>query len=169
MSTTSLLSSSPLFIGMSPDECSTVLGMAEFHAYPTGKTLIREGTQRRTLHVLLQGECTVVKTMKHGAEHQLAILKPGALFGEVSFFDHGEHSSTVRAIAPVEVMELSWENFQELQEQCERSACQLTRNMACIMAQRFRKLHSYIVEMMDHPTVSPSSPRLGSLHRQMFH
>lgn len=168
MATSTLLSASPLFIGMDPDECSRVLGLAEFHAYPTGKTLIREGTLRRTLHVLLHGECVVVKNTKHGAEHQLAVLNPGALFGEISFFDRGEHSSSVRSISPVEVMELSWENFEELHRECERTACKLSRNMACIMAQRFRKLHSYVNELIDHPAISPNQG-LGSLHSDMFH
>ena len=49
MSTHDLLTESPLFVDMSPEECSAVLELSKFHDYPTGKTLLREGTRKPSL------------------------------------------------------------------------------------------------------------------------
>ena len=170
MSTHALLAESPLFLDMTPEECSVIVQLSRFDEYPTGKTLLREGTRRPALNLLLSGECVVVKTLRHGAEHQLALLRPGALFGEIAFFDRGEHSSTVRSLSPVEVMELSWPMFEELRSERQEIACKLTYNTARIMAERFRKMHRYTVDLIDHPAVETSeASQLTSLHSAMFH
>jgi CRP/FNR family transcriptional regulator, cyclic AMP receptor protein len=89
----------PVYGTMSSDERQHVQQLAEYLTFAKGQTVIRERDEiPQGLWMLQRGKCQVVKELSGGAEQQLALLEPGAIFGEMSFFDPSPHSATVRAV-----------------------------------------------------------------------
>lgn len=67
-----------------------------------GKILIHENDSSRKLYILRKGKVRVYKNYM-GGKISLAILGPGEIFGELSFFDAKPRSATVEAITDIVV------------------------------------------------------------------
>ncbi len=67
------------------------------------EVIIPEGGRQRDFYVLLEGEAVVKKSLRSGSEMVLAFLKPGCIFGEMSFLDHGSRSAQVTSLTPVKL------------------------------------------------------------------
>jgi CRP-like cAMP-binding protein len=70
-----------------------------------------------TLHVLLSGKLEVVKHTGAGETASLAILRPGALVGEMSFIDGAVHTVGLRALSDCRVLSLRRKDFEGIIEQ----------------------------------------------------
>ena len=82
-----------------------------------GEFLISEGTSDDTLHVLLSGKLEVEKHTGAGETASLAILRPGALVGEMSFVDGAVHTVGLRALSDCRVLSLRRKDFEGIIEQ----------------------------------------------------
>ena len=69
-----------------------------------GEYLIQEGASDDSLHVLLSGKLEVVKSTGADETASLAILRPGALAGELSFVDGAQHTVGLRALCDCRVL-----------------------------------------------------------------
>lgn len=69
--------------------------------YDAGHLLIRENDLSRKLFILNKGKVRVFKTYMDG-KITLAVLGPGEIFGELSFFDSKPRSASVEAITEIE-------------------------------------------------------------------
>lgn len=73
--------------------------------YAPGEPIVRQGEMGDCMYVVQSGEVEVVRTTPAG-EHQLAILKAGDFFGEMSIFEHEVRSATVRAHGEARVLKV---------------------------------------------------------------
>jgi CRP-like cAMP-binding protein len=78
--------------------------------YKDGETIIEEGTQSRTLYVVQSGKVRVLKN-EAGTETTLATLGEGDIFGEMSLFDSGPRSATVRAEGDTRILAIDHEGL----------------------------------------------------------
>ncbi|MFQ5671728.1 MAG: cyclic nucleotide-binding domain-containing protein [Nitrospinales bacterium] len=67
--------------------------------------LIREGAMDNALYILLKGTAYITKDITPSLK--IAILKPGALFGEISFLAKSPRSTNVIAATDVTVLKLN--------------------------------------------------------------
>ncbi len=67
--------------------------------FAPGAAIVREGEVNDNLYVIVQGAAEVVR-----GEHQIAVLPPGAHFGEMSLLNSRPRSATVRAIEPCRML-----------------------------------------------------------------
>src|SRR5688500_20127823 len=74
-----------------------------------GDVLFNEGDDGSQLYVVTEGKVKLGRTSADGRENLLAILGPGQMFGELSFFDPGPRSATATAVTDVELKSLSHE------------------------------------------------------------
>lgn len=138
----------PVFRNMNLDERELVLQLADFRTYEHGTTIIRqESSKPQGLWMLRTGSCEVVANLEAGGEQQIAFLTPGAVFGEMSFFDPALHSASVRVVEDAEVMHLSLEAFERLELNNLAASYKLLRNLGKIMAQKLRKMDLYTVDL----------------------
>ena len=70
--------------------------------YKKSTILIKENDLSRKLYILRSGKVAVYKN-HHGGRINLAVLGPGEIFGELSFFDAKKRSASVQAITDVQV------------------------------------------------------------------
>ena len=79
-----------------------------------GEFLINEGATDDSLHVLLTGKLEVVKSTGADETASLAILRAGALAGELSFVDGAVHTVGLRALCDSQVLSLKRAEFENI-------------------------------------------------------
>jgi len=73
----------------------------------TGKYLFREGDAPDAMYVVKSGKLVILKS-KGSSEIVLAEIGPGAMVGEMAFFDNKARSASVRALKDAEVISLPY-------------------------------------------------------------
>jgi alkyl hydroperoxide reductase subunit AhpC len=94
---------------------------AEHVTVASGDTIVAEGDEADTFYVIAQGEVAITRRTWEGDEIELATLGPGQFFGEVGILAETRRTATVRAIDEVELLALSWQEFQETLQQSDRA------------------------------------------------
>lgn len=78
-----------------------LLAIASPRSYQTDEVLVRQGEDRRDVHVLLEGRATVVRVTPEGREVLLALRGPGDTLGEIVALDPAPRMATATALEPV--------------------------------------------------------------------
>ncbi len=105
------------------------------HQYERGHLLISQGAQDRNLYFLESGNLKVdVKTAS--GLMQLAILGPGTVVGEGSFFSRLPRSAAVVAYSSCKVWAMSPEDFEALGKKHPTVALSLAMALGAIVASR---------------------------------
>jgi len=71
-----------------------------------GDIIIKEGDAADTMYFVLEGSVRVAKSCGALNERELAILKPGDLFGEMALFLQEPRTASVVAVGSVKVVEI---------------------------------------------------------------
>lgn len=103
--TVEMLSSVPLFQGLSKKELAAIATSGKQVEHPAGREVVKEGsTGGAGFHLILEGTATVL-----AGDRTLNQLGPGDYFGEMSLIDEGPRSATVRADTDLRAFALtSW-------------------------------------------------------------
>ncbi len=104
--TDDVLRQAPLFSGLDADAAHALENSMTASAMKRGEVLFNEGDEGNQLYVVTDGKVKLGRTSADGRENLLAILGPGQMFGELSFFDPGPRSATATAVTDVELMSL---------------------------------------------------------------
>ena len=102
-----VLANVPLFAALDDDGAAALLSsMVEIHV-PKGEIVFAEGAEGDSLYVIRDGKIKLGHASSDGRETLLAVLGPGEMFGELSFFDPGPRMSTATALADATMGSLS--------------------------------------------------------------
>ncbi len=107
-----LLAISPLFSALSSDERKRLMIGVSFSARRKGEAIVREGDQGDRMYVIISGEVAVT-TRKEGAVLDLARLRSGDFFGEVSVITRRPRTATVTAGTDVHLAEIGRDSVAE--------------------------------------------------------
>lgn len=128
---------------LEPQRWSVLADYLRCVVLPKGNLLISQGALDRKLYFLESGSLKVDLKTEAGLV-QLAILAPGTVVGEGSFFSHLARSSTVVAYSECKVWELSPENFAALSKQYPSVALALAMALGATLASRMLDLSKRI-------------------------
>lgn len=104
----------PLFSELSPEILLRLLGAFEVRELPAGAFLATEGEPGQHAFVLVHGLLNVVR----GPEHtRLAVLGPGALFGEMALVSSAPRAASLVAVEPVVVLSIGRRHLEGLSAQ----------------------------------------------------
>ena len=157
MSETDLdLPASPIFDKLTAAQRGELLALMERDSFAPGTSIVGEGQVTPGLWVVLRGRCEVVKTASNGGR-VLAELGPGAVFGEMSFFERVPHAATVRSVTDVAALRLTPENYARLEETGLRAAHQIAHAIAVVLSERLRKMDEWTSCLLDQ---TPSEKRV---------
>ncbi|MBL7076167.1 MAG: mechanosensitive ion channel [Kiritimatiellae bacterium] len=101
-----LLAEIPIFSHLSKEERDHVAERMEERIHGAGETLVRKGDEGSTFYIILEGS-TSVHLGTDTRSPQVAVLKRGEYFGEMSLLTGEERSATVVAVNDCHVLELS--------------------------------------------------------------
>ncbi|WP_375001030.1 Crp/Fnr family transcriptional regulator [Aeromicrobium sp. CTD01-1L150] len=107
--TDDVLRRAPLFSGLDDDAAGALDASMSPVTLRRGEVLFNEGDDGNQLYVVIDGKIKLGRTSPDGRENLLAILGPGQMFGELSFFDPGPRSATATAVTDVDIKSLGHE------------------------------------------------------------
>jgi alkyl hydroperoxide reductase subunit AhpC len=110
-----------VFPELAGPELESLGEQAERLTFADGDTIVAEGDAADRFFVIAQGEVAVTRRTPEGEEIGLATLGPGQFFGEVGILAETRRTATVRAIGDVELLALSWQEFQAALERSDRA------------------------------------------------
>lgn len=105
--TQDILRQAPLFSGLDDDAAGELDQSMDAKSLRRGEVLFSEGDSGDRLYIVVDGKVKLGRTSPDGRENLLAILGPGQMFGELSFFDPGPRSATATAVTDVQLKSLS--------------------------------------------------------------
>jgi NTE family protein len=106
---------SSIFDGVPIQELAPELSKVRRRSYAAGQILIEEGEVRpRMILVIVAGTAEAFLRDRHGREHPLGRLAPGASLGEMAMMSGDPASATVRAVTDVAVLEVDEDAFHRL-------------------------------------------------------
>lgn len=79
--------------------------------FAAGETLLLEGDNHQDLLILVEGRLDIIKGQRKVSE----LSDPGSLFGEIAFILNRTRTTTVKASAPVEVLQIPSAEVEEFQ------------------------------------------------------
>lgn len=138
----------PILNGFTDQDLEIFLSRVQFEDFAAGEDILTEGLKYHGVWVLLKGECQVLKGPAE-KRAKLAVLKPGNVFGEMSFFDGQSHSATVRATTDVQTLRLIHDDFEKLRATHPEVAHKIAFNLVRILAERLRHMDDWICELIE--------------------
>jgi CRP/FNR family cyclic AMP-dependent transcriptional regulator len=104
----------PLFESLRPEQLRKVAALAQERAVAGGVFLFRENDPGDAMFVVLEGKVRISKQVENIGEEALAILEPGAFFGEMALIDDAPRSADARAHTTCKLAELRREELEQL-------------------------------------------------------
>lgn len=92
-STSELLKGVAIFKDLDDNEIGEVAAVCKEEKLNSGEYVFREGEAGNRLYLIVEGEVRISRDVPGSGEEALAVLKTGALFGEMSVFDRSERST----------------------------------------------------------------------------
>lgn len=127
-----MLSSVPLFNGLSRRELNTILRMAKEVTHEEGQKIVAEDTEAVGFHLILEGRATVSTRGRKRAE-----LGPGDYFGEMSLLDGQPRTATVSPTEPMKTLAIASWDFMPMIDKFPSIA----RKMLAEMSRRLREAY----------------------------
>jgi CRP/FNR family transcriptional regulator, cyclic AMP receptor protein len=91
--TLELLRPIPLFTSLSQEELEKIAELCETKSWDSGEYIFHEGEPGNRLFIIVEGGVRISREIPGAGEEALAVLKRGALFGEMAVFDKSERST----------------------------------------------------------------------------
>ncbi len=88
-----LLKQAAIFQDLDDGELARVAEVCREQKFAVGQHVFKEGEPGNRLFLILDGEVRISRTIPGSGEEALAVLKPGACFGEMAIFDRSERST----------------------------------------------------------------------------
>ena len=112
--TVDLLRNVVIFKTLDDGELARVSELCREQRWESGEFIFREGEAGNRLYLIVEGEVRISRVVPGSGEEALAVLKPGALFGEMAVFDRSERSTDAIANNSVKCLTISRSDFELL-------------------------------------------------------
>lgn len=133
-----------LFSNLSDVERLHLADHLRYAPFAPGETMTRQGAEAHWLYMVVEGEVSI-RVAADGGEREVARLRAGDFFGEMSLLTGERRRATVVALTPVECYRLDKAAFQELLV----ARPEVTEHIADVLAKRRTELNA-IEEDLDH-------------------
>lgn len=150
----------PFLSGADEELRRGVLLASRLRRFRRNEVLFHAGDPANAMHLLMSGHVSVATTTPMGDTAILAVLGPGATFGEMALLsDRHERSATVTALDPVETRALVRDEFARLR----RTYPQVDRFLVDLLSGYVRRLDSRLLEALYLPVEKRVLRRLVEL------
>jgi len=139
--------------GLGPDDVQALRALASVQHYPTGTVLVHQDAVEHVFYVVSEGSALVYQTLPNGEERPLYVKHPGEFFGEMALIDDSVRTASVRALAPLTVLEITEELFDEVLQRSPTLAGSVLRNAVRSLRDSDRRTIEELrakTELLDH-------------------
>lgn len=109
-----LLRNVPLFKDLDDRELAEVAEVCREEKFVSGAYVFREGEAGNRLYLITEGEVRISRDVPGSGEEALAVLKAGAVFGEMAVFDRSERSTHAISNGGTTVLTIARADFEML-------------------------------------------------------
>ena len=109
-----LLKQAAIFQDLDEGELARVAEVCREQKFTVGQYVFKEGEPGNRLFLISEGEVRISRNIPGSGEEALAVLKPGACFGEMSIFDRSERSTDAIANTTCTLITISRSDFELL-------------------------------------------------------
>ncbi len=106
-----LIRSVEIFEGLDTREINKVLQVASGRKFDKDAAIFHEGDQGDCFYLIIEGSVRIEKKLKTGETEEVATLKAGDYFGEMSLFDGEPRSATVISLESSKLLEVKNSQF----------------------------------------------------------
>ncbi len=133
-----LLRGVAIFQDLDDGELARVAEVCRTKEFVSGEYIFKEGEAGSRLYLIVEGDVRISRVVPGSGEEALAVLKPGALFGEMSVFDRSERSTDAIANGPVTLVTVSRPDFEILLDFNREMAYKILWSMVRLLSSRLR-------------------------------
>ncbi len=112
--TIALLKAVAIFRDLDESELAQVSEICREETFVSGEFIFREGESGNRLYLICDGQVRISRDVPGSGEEALAVLKPGALFGEMAVFDRSERSTHAISNGGTTVLTITRPDFEML-------------------------------------------------------
>jgi CRP-like cAMP-binding protein len=114
MAVIELLRNVAIFKDLDDGELARVSEVCREQSFVSGEYVFREGESGNRLYLIIDGEVRISRTIPGSGEEALAVLKKGAMFGEMAVFDRSERSTDAISNGGTKCLTISRSDFELL-------------------------------------------------------
>jgi aspartate ammonia-lyase len=107
--------------------------------------LFAENTPRKNLYIIYEGEVELFKKTSFGEEKRLGVFSKYDFLGEGSFIDDSPHSTSARTTEDSEILIMSRESFQKIEEQSPYITLKIFSRMAKVIFRRMQFANTRVI------------------------
>ncbi|MBA4073146.1 MAG: cyclic nucleotide-binding domain-containing protein [Gemmatimonas sp.] len=111
---TELLKGVAIFQDLDEGELARVSEVCRVQDFVSGEYVFKEGEPGNRLYLVIEGEVRISRMIPGSGEEALAVLKKGALFGEMAVFDRSERSTDAISTGGCRLLSISRSDFELL-------------------------------------------------------
>ena len=111
-----LLKQAAIFSSLDEGELARVAEVCQEQKFVSAKTIFKEGEPGNRLYIIADGEVRISRMIPGSGEEALAVLKKGALFGEMAIFDQSERSTDAIANTDCTLITITRSEFEMLMD-----------------------------------------------------
>ena len=149
MSTSPFPTPPPLLSTLTEDELTTLHGFGIDLNIPPATAMIEQGKDQDRLYIVIKGRL-IVSRSNAGQSVDLAELRAGEMFGEMSVFDPGPASATVRSTSDCQLWFIDRSAFDQFVDANPAAGARLLREVAKGLSARVRVLDANVEARGDH-------------------
>ncbi len=107
----------PLFAGFSQEEFNDFTKVMNVHPLPGGVPIVEQNDQGKSVYLIASGSVNVFTTLLSGERVDLAVLRSGDFFGEISFLTGKPRTATVETAEDAVILEITEDKLREITSQ----------------------------------------------------
>ncbi len=130
------LSAINLFDTFSPEQAEDLIARCKARSYKPGEVIFSEDELGEELYIIEAGDVGIHKTLSLDAEHTLAILSKGSIFGEMAVLGAHTRTATARASSETRLLVMEGEDFRALVDQNPLSGLKLLQALILTLIHR---------------------------------
>jgi CRP-like cAMP-binding protein/phosphopantetheinyl transferase (holo-ACP synthase) len=106
-----------LFAGFSQEEFNDFTKVMNVHPLPGGLPIVEQNDQGKSVYLIASGSVNVFMTLLSGERVDLAVLRSGDFFGEISFLTGKPRTATVETAEDAVILEITEDKLREITSQ----------------------------------------------------
>ncbi len=136
--TNALLRNVAIFKDLDDREIAAIAEVCHEETFVSGEYIFREGEHGNRLYLIVQGEVRISRDVPGSGEEALAILKSGAVFGEMAVFDRSERSTHAISNGGTKALTISRPDFEMLLDFNREMAYKVLWSVTRVLSGRLR-------------------------------
>ena len=146
-----------MFAVLDVSELSEIVSIMDIQHYTKDDIIFSEGDIGDAWYTIFDGSVVVERKNHFYEGGTMARLAPKSCFGEMAILDDAPRSATITVEEPTRLLRFSRAKFERLLDSHSLGAYKLVYGMACILAQRQRRLNNKLSELKQELDILDSS------------